>query len=335
MRMPVWLLVLASVSAHADTLVVVSKADDNVSLIDLASGITRTTVPVGAGPHEVALSPDGRWGLVTHYGRGEPGNTLGLIDIAGGQLVDIHSLGDRTRPHGVVWDDATAWLTVENEGPNGALVAVDPVDGTVLADIASGQAVTHMVALHPDGRRAYTTNIADGSVSVYDRATRERLAIVPASRGAEGIAVSPDGSELWVANQDSSDISVYATDTMAEIARVIVHGRPIRIAFTPDGSRALVACARTNDLAVLDVAQRSQITRVRFDHEATPGWPFGLAPSPVGVLVSPDGSRAYVALVAADQIAEVGLDDYGVRRLLQAGNQPDGMAWSRVDVAQP
>lgn len=333
MRSFAFLLLCLPVGVHADTLLVVNKADNNVSLIDTASGATRAKVNVGEGPHEVAVSPDGRWALVTNYGRAQPGNTLTLIDVANAQALATHSLGDQTWPHGIAWDGGRAWVTAENEGTAGSLLGIDPADGTLLSTIASGQALSHMLALHPDGRRAYVSNIASDTVSVFDRIGGQRLAIVPAGRGPEGIAVSPDGNELWVANQDSSDITVYATDTMAERDRIIAHGRPIRIAFTPDGSRALVPCGRTNELAVFDARQRREITRIRFDRDANPGWPFGQVPSPVGVTVSSDGTTAYVALVASDFIAEIDLRDYGIRRLIQGGNQPDGLAISPLDVA--
>ncbi len=55
---------LASASpAAAGTLVVANKAEATVSLVDVASGEVVATLPTGAGPHEVAVSPDGgrRW----------------------------------------------------------------------------------------------------------------------------------------------------------------------------------------------------------------------------------------------------------------------------------
>jgi YVTN family beta-propeller protein len=333
------LLLLAFVSTvHAETLVVVNKADNNVSLIDLETGLTRAILAAGEGPHEVATSPDGQRALVTNYGRSQPGNSLTLLDVASAQVLTTFPLGNIGWPHGIAWSDNNAWVTVEENGVepgNGALLRVDPVDGTVRSAVSTGQPVSHMVALHPTGSLAYVANIVGDSISVFDLSLEQRLAIVSAGRGPEGIAVSPDGTELWVANQDSSDITVFAADTLSELARIQAHGRPIRIAFTPDGARTLVTCARTNELAVFDARQRREITRVRFAHDANPGWPFGLVPSPVGVLVPPDGERAFVALVATDIVVEVDLNDYRIKRLLPTGNQPDGMAWTPVTVSTP
>lgn len=331
------LALLAFVSAaQAQTLVVVNKGDDDVSLIDLPSGATRARIPAAEGPHEVASSPDGRWAVVTNYGRSQGGNTLTLIDVAGASVVDTHSTGDQTWPHGIVWAGDRVWVTAENDGENGALLGVDPVDGTVFATIETGQAHSHMVALHPDGQRAYVSNISSGSITAIDLVQQQRIASVFTGRGAEGIAVSPDGSEVWVANQEDDDIAILDADTLTVLARLRAPSRPIRIAFTPDGGRALVTCARTEQVIVFDAHARDVITRVHFPHEkVVPQWAYGYAQNVVGLLIAPDGEHAYVALLPGRLIAEVDLDDYSIVRYLPTGRQPDGMAWSPLSVSAP
>lgn len=324
------LLALAS-TAQAQTLVVVNKGDDDASLIDIATGATRARIPTGEGPHEVASSPDGRWAVVTNYGRSQGGNTLTMIDVGDASVVDTHSTGDQSWPHGIAWAGDRVWVTVENEGQGGALLGMDPVDGTVLATIPTAQAQSHMVALHPDGTRAYVTNIASGSVTALDLVQQQRLASVVTGGGAEGIAVSPDGREVWVANQDDDDIAILDADTLALLARVRAPNRPIRVAFTPEGDRVLVTCARTAQVTVFDTDSRQVIARVHFPHDKiVPQWAYGYAHNIVGLLVAPDGERAYVALLPSREIAEIDLDDYSIVRYLPTGRQPDGMAWSSL-----
>jgi YVTN family beta-propeller protein len=57
-----------AVLALQGTLVVLNKSEASASLIDLATEAVVATVATGEGPHEVAVSPDGRRALATNYG---------------------------------------------------------------------------------------------------------------------------------------------------------------------------------------------------------------------------------------------------------------------------
>src|SRR5688500_5153 len=77
------ILLVASTAKAVDsgTLLVLNKSDTTVSLIDLASRKVVATVPTGVGPHEVAVSPDGKIAVVANYGAQTPGNSLTVINI--------------------------------------------------------------------------------------------------------------------------------------------------------------------------------------------------------------------------------------------------------------
>ena len=93
-----------AVLALQGTLVVLNKSEASASLIDLATEAVVATVATGEGPHEVAVSPDGRRALATNYGtQAAPGSTLTLIDIEDGRALRTIALGEHRRPHGVAW----------------------------------------------------------------------------------------------------------------------------------------------------------------------------------------------------------------------------------------
>jgi len=62
--------------AQGPALVVLNKAEASASIISLADGRTIATMPVGDGPHEVAVSPDGKWAVAANYGGRTAGSTL-------------------------------------------------------------------------------------------------------------------------------------------------------------------------------------------------------------------------------------------------------------------
>jgi DNA-binding beta-propeller fold protein YncE len=108
---------------------------------------------------------------------------------------------------------------------------------------------------------------------------------------------------------------------------------PIRVKITPDGKRALVSCARTGDVAVFDVAARRETQRIPLDKEAVSGTEerifstqFGKSPVPVGLLIAPDGKRAWVASTNADVVSRIDLEKLVVVGRLTAGREPDGLA---------
>jgi YVTN family beta-propeller protein len=195
-----------------------------------------------------------------------------------------------------------------------------------------------MVAASPDGKRAYVANIGSGSVTVVDVAQAKVVKDIPTGEGAEGIAIAPDGGEVWVVNRGADTVSVIDTKTLEIGATLKVPQFPIRVKITPDGKRALISCARSGDVAVFDTATRKEVKRVSIDREAVPGsesrlfsTQFGKSPTPVGLLIAPDGKRAWVASTNADVVSAIDLASLTVVGRLTAGKEPDGLAgaWGR------
>jgi YVTN family beta-propeller protein len=332
--MSIALLVFGTVGSHAATLVVANKSDATVDLVDPATGESRATLPTGDGPHEAIASPDGKFVVVANYGvRGAPGSSLSVIDVAAAEVVRTIGLGEHTRPHGLAWL-AGGQVAVTTEGSKHLLV-VDPGAGKILAAIETAQEVSHMVAVTPDGKRAFVANIGSGNMTAIDLEAGKKIKDVATGEGAEGIAVTPDGAEVWVTNRGADTISVVDTAGLEVLATLESPSFPIRIAFTPDGKRALVSCARSGDVAVFDVARREEVVRKKLDiapvkDEAERLFGnFGDSPTPIGLVVAPDGKRAYVAATRADAVVVVDPVTLNVVGLIKAGREPDGMTWAR------
>jgi YVTN family beta-propeller protein len=106
------------------------------------------------------------------------------------------------------------------------------------------------------------------------------------------------------------------------------------VKITPDGKRALVSCAQSGDVAVFDVGSRKEIKRMGLDREAVAAGTetrlfstrFGKSPVPVGLLIAPDGKRAWVASTNADVVSVIDLEKLEVVGRLTAGKEPDGLA---------
>ena len=53
---------------------------------------------------------------------------------------------------------------------------------------------------------------------------------------------------------------------------------------------------------------------------------------PIGIIIHPNGKKAWVAHTNADVVAEIDLTSWKIVRLLEAGREPDGMAYSALEI---
>lgn len=315
-------------------LLVVNKGESTLSVVDPRRGEEVARIPTGHAPHEVAVSPDGRWAVVANYGTGnEPGNTLTLVDLDALEAVDEIDLGEQTRPHGITWHPDGRHVVVTTEG-NGTLTLVDMETRSVEAAIPTEQRVSHEVALTPDGRRAFVANIGSGSVSVIDLESRALIRNIPTGAGAEGVAVTPNGREVWVSNRGDNTLSVMDAESLEIVYTVPSEDFPIRVVMDPDGARAFVTNARSGELRVFDVASRQEILALHIDTPIVDAGPQVLAfegsSLPIGVMADPDGRHAYVAAASSDVVAVVDLVEGTITQLIEVGREPDGLAWAPV-----
>ena len=324
--------VFSAATTQGATLVVANKAEATASLIDLKSGEVIATLPTGEGPHEVGVSPNGRFALVTNYGnRGGAGRSLTLIDVPAATVVKTIDLGKYKKPHGVEWlDDERAAVTVE---ASRSLLVVDVKKGEIIQTIRTDQEISHMVALDPEGKRAYTANMGSGSMTVLDLEKGERERNITTGEGAEGIAVSPSGKHVWVTNRDADTITVLDAETFETVREIRSKGFPIRATATPKG-QMLVTRARTGELAIYNAETFEEVRIVAFDlhsmdvEERLFGDRFGDSSVPIGVIVDGSGEHAFVAHANADVITEVDLATGEIVRSMRAGKEPDGMGFS-------
>ena len=319
--------------AESSYLLVLNKGAATAALMDPATGTTLATMPTGDGPHEVAVSPDGRTAVVTNYGgNGAPGSTLTVLDLTTRSATATIDLAPHRRPHGVAWlpDGRRVVVTLETDSLV-ALVNVEErrVEGTV----NTGQRTSHLLRVSNDGAYAYVANIGSGSVTMIDLAGQYVLRTTPTGAGAEGLALTPDGSELWVANRAANTVTVLDAQTLAPRDTLASSVFPIRVAFTPDGATALVTNAQSGELRFFDVrtGELDGLIAMKVDSGQGRGTMLGMefgagTGVPIGMVVTPDSRTAYVANANADLITVVDVRERKIAGYLPTGREPDGMA---------
>lgn len=302
----------------APTLLVLNKSENSLALVDPSTMRVVARVATGEGPHEVAVSADGRTAYVSNYGAEKPGNSLSVIDLAARKEVRRVDLGPLLRPHGIVERDGKIYFTAEV----GRVVArYDPAADRIDWLVGTGQNVTHMLVMHPTRPVIYTANILSGTVSVLELNKPQqpgpppRITHVQVGPGPEGLDVSPDGRELWVGHNDDGGVSVIDTETNKVKETFKAGGVPIRIKFTRDGKYVLISSPNTGELAVFDAATRKELKR------------FPVGEAAVGVAVSADSRLAFVASMATGKVTALDLKSMTLAGSVETGKGPDGLAW--------
>jgi YVTN family beta-propeller protein len=315
----------ATVALAGGHLLVGNKSGHTLWALDLTTGEKRHEFATGTGPHEVAVSPDGRLVVVANYGEREPGNSLTVIDWPTASIRHTVDLGQDTRPHGVAFRP-DGLLAVTTEGSDHLLV-VDVVAGEVRRRIPVGEGVAHMVALSPDGRLAWVTNIRAGDLTKVDLDSGASLGKVATGAGAEGVGVTRDGREVWVTNRADDTITIVDAATLAITATLPSVGFPIRVAMCPTGTRALVTNARAATLTAYDIPTRTLLATVDLAEEDAEYKPtlLGQAALPIGVTIAPDGAHAYVAVSGADQVAVIDTTTWQITARWPTGREPDAL----------
>lgn len=323
---PISLLCLTAPAARSvpstGTIVTSNMTTKSASLIDVATGTIVATLPTSTNPHEAAVSNDGRWAVISVYGdQANVGHSLLVIDVERGVADRTIELGTLERPHGVKFLPGDRHLVLTSERA-GRIALVDFAKGTVDTTIETGQALSHMVAVTPDGKRAFTSNVGSGSVSMFDLTTRTRTGVFPVGTRIEGIAVTPNGREVWVGGNESKTVYVLDTSSGTVTAKIPGFGMPYRIAVTPDGKTAVVTDPGAERIHIVDV--------VRHEIRKTIEVPMqnGSPVSPQGVTIVPDGSAALVTFKATGQVAIVDLAEGKIVKTLTTGGGSDGVAFS-------
>ena len=310
-------------------LLALSKGDQALFIIDPATFAVVGQVPAGPDPHEVIASDDGKTAYISNYGGGSF-NTITVVDLATQKILPIIDLGALRGPHGLDFVGGKLWFTAEAAK---AIGSYDPATKKIDWILGTGQDRTHMIYVFPRLDPIITSNVNSATITVIEKSngptgpagapprpgprTNWTETVIPVGKGSEGFDVSPDGKEIWVANAQDGTISVIDLAAKKAVQTLDANVRGAnRLKFTPDGKLAFVSSLGGPDLVIFDVATRREVKRVPIGHGAA------------GILMQPDGLRAYVSCTPDDYIVVIDLKSLTITSKINAGKNPDGLAWA-------
>jgi DNA-binding beta-propeller fold protein YncE len=279
---------------------IVSNFDGNIIyFIDLTAPTPAVlgSVLTTFSAEDIALSPDGRWALVTD---GSGKDRIASIDVLNREVVQT-LVGPRMAQAIAIAADGETVLTADTDNDRVHVLHLSPEDGELTyteQHLITGDAPIN-VAISPDGRTALVANFWDDMVTVLridgpaDVVKIGELGHLPG--GQQSIAFSPNGQEAYVVSVD------------------------------PD----------PDQLSVLDVKGPGNVTDsgIKIDLDTRAWWCgfFGVD----CLAVSPDGSKAYVGNPCdnpnwgnpIEEVTIVDLIEYRVMGRIHVGPYPVGVAF--------
>jgi PQQ-dependent catabolism-associated beta-propeller protein len=179
--------------------------------------------------------------------------------------------------------------------------------------------------LHPNGRHLYVSNEEDATATVFDVETGEFVAEFETGEEPEGVLVTSDGRLVFVASEAANLVHVIDTQAAKVVKDLLVDTRPRRFALTPDERELWVSAELAGIVDIIDVGRLEIIDDITF-------LPTGFRKeqvTPVDLLITRDGTRAYVALGRANHVAVVDVPARKVIAYILVGKRAWGLALTR------
>jgi YVTN family beta-propeller protein len=209
----------------------------------------------------------------------------------------------------------------------GSIVAFDSTSGSLLGRIAV-EMIPYDLAISPDGKALYVSNLASKSVSVIDTAGMKVVGSIPVGDNPNQMVLSADGL-LYVACSNDNSVVVVDTKTRSAIEKIstAVHphspegSTPNALALDRANGLLYVANADNNDVEVVHVAGRGKSEVAGF---LPSGWyPSALAYLPGQqklYIGNSKGGRSYSDIHGPGSPLPLGSEGAGSIKSLQRGS---------------
>lgn len=268
------------ISEDGSILYVVGQESNEVVLVDAPTGKILEKIPVGLKPHTVTLSPDGESAYVSN----QWADNIYRIDLRSREVVDTLMGGS---------------------GPAGMVIS-------------------------EDGKNLWCVNSYSNDISVFDLENNQERRRLKAGNNPVSAAMTPDGSEVYVSSRRTIDkphmthplteITVSGTKYQRVNNRYLFQDAYIMetVDVTPSGDLVIATLIRPKNLIpTVQIERGWMMTQGLGIIERESGRmvqllldePNAFYADPFGLVISPDGKRAYVSHGGVDKVTAIDLDE--------------------------
>ena len=243
------------------------------------------------------------------YVSNERSGTIQVVDTKTDRVVTTARIADRPRgmtlsPDGRRLYVAVSWWR-DGKRPRTGAERIAALDARTLKAVRDYKGGTdpECVAVSVDGQRLYLSNEDAGTASIVDTASGRHRATLVVGTEPEGVTASPDGKWVYVTAETSNVVTVIDAKKEQVAANILVDPRPRVTIFTRDGTRAWASAEIGGTVQLIDTKKHRVLKRIRL----------GKTDKPVGMVLSPDEKKLYVATGRGNGVAIV--DTVGMKMI--------------------
>ena len=232
------------------------------------------------------------------YATNSQSNTLSVIDLAAGRLVE--NLATGRAPVNPTFNRDWTRLYFSNV-LDGTLSIVDTKRAKIIQTIPAGAPHPSGLRFMPDGKHLVISFIGDktsdaGMLGIMDLETGRLVKQIPVQAQSERFDITPDGKRAYVANLVAQTISVVDLEAGTVIETIPSPERlPFNVLVSPKGLRAFVANVMGNSILEIDTTTNKVIATIR------------TAAGPNGMTFTPDGDNILITNVYAGRLQSYNL----------------------------
>jgi YVTN family beta-propeller protein len=294
---------------------VTNSAGDDVTVIDVASNKTITTIQVGPNPHGIAAPAAQNFILVTIEGK-KPGELL-WIDPRTDKITQRMEVGPAPNQLAVTPDGKIAYVPCSD----GYWDVVDLDQRKIIKRIYTGGR-PHNTLCSADGKHMYLAPMgAPKRVTITDTATHEIVGELPFSDSVRPIALTADEKRFFCNVDGLIGLEVADVGQRKKIHRISAE---LREGQRRTASRSHGLCIRPDQKEIWECDVEHYDVHV---YDIRGDKPKQIATIPIGTQIywltfSPDGKTCYVAARGANAVAVVDTETKKVTARLPAGKEP-------------
>lgn len=248
-------------------LIAVDKKAGNVLFLNPVTFETEVTIDgLEKNVHELLVIPEANRAYVPVFGDGihgrnpNPQHTVLVFDLERRALCATIDLRPLSAPHAVkLGPDGLIYVTCENSA---RIAVIDPGTNTMIASFDAGSVNCHRMVIAPDGKRIYTENEEDATISVIDFASRSLVDTISAPRPLAGIAVSADSSTIVAVDDEQPTMFLFNAESSRLTRELPLRDVPkaAQIArYAPDWSVLAITSLSSNTVSLIDASFSSQM----------------------------------------------------------------------------